>query len=585
MRGLSREEVEQKVLEKYPGFADDKERLSDFVDSLLEFAPKERVPQEVTVDLYADLPEDKAEQALDLALTVEDVEQISQFIDQISPGIPEDEKSQQIDSFSAWATNLRNKLIGKSELSMWNTLRTAFPALKFNEVLLKYYADKFYKSPGELKLDEILSRYPDIAEEAPDKEVIISQDYDNTTIRKWVEKYFSGIPSNDREILTQTLIDWRDSEKERRSPEKTKVDIEEREPELEETAEVGEIIEAPHATYNAMLDVLEAHFKKPYSSITDEELSYTLQQPELVEQLYNKIEQRLLEYHEQYSRQAEKIRKETGRAKPVPMVSIPSEIELRTQLQEALKTGRDLETKRQEATMAREKVLQDFDIKPEYRPAILEGLTHAPTDILRHFLPGPVEESKFIQYPFLSVTGKDTYKFDLDAFTKMYWNDEQHRKYLQSRYKNSIRKLQKEIIDSLKSAGYFPEVGMVYRMVGKNKVNAFTDALNKYFPYEFARVAAYFALFKDFDLAGSSWTLDEGVKQIMRKPIDTEKIVKEGGYWEHNVGDQVMLDTDIGPVQVTITAKMPSRKYMIKNNSGIEQEVNEDQLFTSENLI
>ena len=99
------------------------------------------------------------------------------------------------------------------------------------------------------------------------------------------------------------------------------------------------------------------------------------------------------------------------------------------------------------------------------------------------------------------------------------------------------------------------------------------------------RDAAYFGLFQEFDLAGEqTWILNEEAGQIMRN-IDTEKAVREGGLWDFEVGDQVLIDDEISPVEGTITARLSGRKYTIKTSAGVEREIPERQVFTLKNIL
>jgi hypothetical protein len=312
----------------------------------------------------------------------------------------------------------------------------------------------------------------------------------------------------------------------------------------------------------------------PYWDIPNEKLQNLLYDPGAFTALLQEIDTRLIRINEQAA------------VTNGPHIDMPTDDELRFGLERALNRAYTREHKRHDAARVKELIAKEYEgIAPEVIPYILKSIEER-EGLGTEMFTSPMTRAVYEQEPFLTRTevGPDAppmYTFDLKRFVEYFRG---HTPGVQQ----GPRDLEKIISDALVQSGEPKPVGTSsqYHKTGKDEINKLLDVVRNVTQEKtLKRVAVYFNLFQEYDIAGSPWILDEGAKTIMRKPLDVEKAVREGGVYEYSIGDKVFIDGDIGPQEVEIINRLPQRKYTVKMNTGLEREASEDELFTWANLI
>jgi len=219
---------------------------------------------------------------------------------------------------------------------------------------------------------------------------------------------------------------------------------------------------------------------------------------------------------------------------------------------------------------------EDIPLPPETVPGVKRILEQVPG--LQEFF---VETPKIIS-DWEQFIAPDTYIFDFAEFAKFYGISELKKEF----YKKHLEK-----------SGFSPFDEDRYRIKGTDEYRRFKDLITQlikeYQPSQSVTSRlkqAYFNLFKEYDVGGPSWYLDKESKKIVKikKPVNVEKAVREGGVWEYKEGDTVLFsgdDDDDSVCPVTIVSRLPFQTYIVKNSLGEQFETTESKLFTLEKLI
>lgn len=318
----------------------------------------------------------------------------------------------------------------------------------------------------------------------------------------------------------------------------------------------------PEIVYTYTLKRLGESLKKPYYTISPEELFSS----EIFELAKDLVISNIHHLNLKYIQEDPKSQ----------LIAMPSTDEIKKGLEEALNRAIEREKSRLESERAKEVFTEEVHIPGYAIPSLTELFEESPElrDIFTHPVGWP---EPLPGYTYLEFASPDIIIFDLDEFAKTF----------------NLTKPTKDILKKyLAEQDFHPSVGERYHLKGKKQYEEFKNIVYSIFPisisFPFPKRSAsstYFNLFKEFDVKGSPWVLDENSKKIVKQVVDIEKAIREGGVWEYKKGMQVYVNSDFQCFPVTIIALLPNRKYLVKsNNTGQEFTVCENDLFTLEKI-
>lgn len=533
-------------------------------------------------------------------------EELSKLISSKQPDIAEDQLQdlvvfvkQQVEPVEDLSKetlyDLSKEAYGKSEKEIHDLLISRYPELAHSESLLRAYTDKIYIPLPQEFLDHLLAAHPDSAVETDLSKLSF---YDEEALVTYFTRLLPA--GTDPAIINDyvtTILDWQEHKR---------LTNLERFKDIDDTAtsrakskskeKLEEIPQLSDIAYDAILETVELEQNVPFWAMTKEELQQILSDQGKLDRIMAVLEAKANALQAAKSAErAKEIEKQRKSGKPVDealmtappvLVDIPTEEEVKFILQDALSKISETEIHRTHAARALELTLRDYsptDPKlsadfPKFHASMLRNMESKSEEELSRIAPRTKSVS-FVQAPYLALAEPELYTFSLKKFLS-------YRFPVEMLNANNRKAIVNAVLTVLQKAGFYPDTSMQFHLLGKENANKLLDVINTEIPAAgLQRVAKYFSLFKDYDVAGSSWSLDEGVKKIMRKPIDTEKSVREGGVWSFEKGSSVLMDGDDRITRVTILEKLANRSYRVNTESNIQMDVTEDKLFTPEEII